>query len=227
MSNPRTETFVPACEVRRELVVINSRFIATLAPAATVDEARAFIARIRREFPDATHNVPAYLVGGDGQVVAHASDDGEPSGSAGRPMLSVLQGSGLSDVAVVVTRYFGGTKLGIGGLVRAYTQAAQAVVAAVPRARKVLTHTVMIGAPYAWLDRLRRLTAQHGGTVLDEAFAAEITLTLRLPVETFPAFHAALREASAGQLEPLIVETRVVRLPLDDLTPCRRENLHA
>ena len=205
---------VPAGEARREIVVVNSRFIAAIAPAETVEEAHAFIARIRAEYPDATHHVPAYIVGGGHSAIAHASDDGEPSGSAGRPALSVLRGSGLGDVVLVVTRYFGGTKLGIGGLVRAYTQAAQEAVAAVPRARKVLSHTVMVGLPYAWLERVRRLVIQHGGQVLDEAFAAEVTLTARFAVEDFPTFQAALREASAGRLEALVLETALVRLPV-------------
>ncbi len=221
MSLPTEAAYpVPACEVQREIVVVNSRFIAALAPAATVEDARAFIARIRREFPDATHHVPAYIVGGGASAVAHASDDGEPAGSAGRPVLAVLQGSGLGDVVVVVTRYFGGTKLGIGGLVRAYTQAAQSVVMAVPRARKVLSHTVMLGLPYRRLEQVRRLTVQHGGTVLDEAFAAEVTLTLRFPAANFAAFQAALRELSAGQLEAVVLETGMVRLPPPDLSPC-------
>lgn len=206
---------VPAAEVRREIVVVNSRFIAAIAPAETVEEARSFIARIRAAYPDATHHVPAYIVGGGSSAVAHTSDDGEPSGSAGRPVLSVLRGSGLGDVVLVVTRYFGGTKLGIGGLVRAYTQAAQEAVAAVPRARKVRCHTVMVGLPYGWLERVRRLVAQHGGVVLDEDFAAEVTLTACFAVEDFPAFQATLREASAGRLEALVLETALVRLPVE------------
>ena len=111
---------LPARETRTEIKVKNSIFIATAAPVFTVAEAKAFVGRIKMEFADATHNVPAYLVGFGTTVTAHCSDDGEPSGTAGRPMLAVLQGSGLGDVAVVVTRYFGGTKLGTGGLVRAY-----------------------------------------------------------------------------------------------------------
>lgn len=205
---------VPAAEARCEIVVVNSRFIATIGPAETVEQARAFIERVRAAFPDATHHVPAYIIGGGASAIAHASDDGEPAGTAGRPALAVLQGSGLGDVVLVITRYFGGTKLGIGGLVRAYTQAAQAAVAAVPRARKVRTHTVMLGVPYPWLERVRRLVAAHRGTVLDEAFAAEVTLTACFAVEDFLAFQQTLREASAGQLEALVLETGVTRLPM-------------
>ena len=86
---------LPAEEVRRELTVSNSRFIATLAPVSSVDEAKAFVARIRKEFADASHNVPAYIIGGGNSITEYCSDDGEPSGTAGRPALAVLRGSGL------------------------------------------------------------------------------------------------------------------------------------
>ena len=94
-----------------------------------------FIARIKKEFADASHNVPAYIIGGGNTVTEFCSDDGEPNGTSGKPALAVLRGSGLGDVAVVVTRYFGGTLLGTGGLVKAYTEATQLVVQAVPRAQ--------------------------------------------------------------------------------------------
>jgi uncharacterized YigZ family protein len=110
---------IPAEEIRREIVVINSRFIASLAPAFTVEQAKNYLINIRKEFSDASHHVPAYIIGHYSSEISHCSDAGEPSGSAGRPALAVLRGSGLGDVIVVVTRYFGGTKLGIGGLVRA------------------------------------------------------------------------------------------------------------
>jgi uncharacterized YigZ family protein len=198
---------VPASEIRREIVVQGSRFIATLAPVFSVEEAKAFIARMRAEFADATHNVPAFLVGGGNSVMAHASDDGEPSGTAGRPTLAVLRGSELGDVAVVVTRYFGGTKLGTGGLVRAYTQAAQEVVSVVPRAEKVMAHTALLAIPYAMLERIRILVETENGEILSEDFAADITVTLRFQVDDFPAFEAKLQEVSSGKLDAKIVET--------------------
>lgn len=191
---------VPAKEVRQEIVIQGSHFIATLAPAFSVDEAKDFLARIRTEFSDATHNVPAYLVGGGNSVLAHASDDGEPSGTAGRPALAVLKGSGLGDVAVVVTRYFGGTKLGTGGLVRAYTQAVREVVAAVPRAEKALADTLLLATPYPLLARIRILVDKIGGEILDEEFAADVTLTLRFRVDDTARFQAGLQELSSGKL---------------------------
>lgn len=198
---------IPAAETRVEIAVKNSRFIATAAPVFSVDEAKAFISRIKAEFSDASHNVPAFLVGFGAAVTAHCSDDGEPSGTAGRPLLSVLQGSGLGDVALVVTRYFGGTKLGTGGLVRAYTDAAKTVLDALPRAEKVPTHTVLAAVPYPLLERVRLLMAQYHGRVLEEQFAADITITAQFTVARFPGFQDALRELSHGALAAEIVET--------------------
>jgi uncharacterized YigZ family protein len=187
---------IPAAETRVEIRVLNSRFIATAAPVFSVDEAKAFVARIRAEFPDATHNVPAFVVGHGASVIAHTSDDGEPSGTAGRPALAVLQGSGLGDVAVVVTRYFGGTKLGTGGLVRAYGDAVRALLEVLPRAQKVPTHTLLVATPYPLFERVRLAVEAHGGQILEEEFAAEVTITARFPVERVAAFQATLQELS-------------------------------
>jgi uncharacterized YigZ family protein len=205
---------VPAAETRRELIISNSRFISSLAPAFSVDEAKAFIARIKAEFPDASHNVPLYIIGHGDSEVAHCSDAGEPSGTAGRPALAVLRGSGLGDVVVVVTRYFGGTKLGTGGLVRAYSEAVRSVVDWVSRAKKVLTHTTMLVIPYTYLERVRLLVAAQDGVILDEDFAANVTLTTRLMVEKLPAFQASLSELSNGRVQAEIIETKDILMPL-------------
>lgn len=205
---------VPASQVRNEIIVVNSRFIASLGPVFTVEEAKAFVARIRNEFSNASHHVPVYLVGHGSSVIAHCSDAGEPPGTAGRPALAVLQGSGLGDVAVVVTRYFGGTKLGTGGLVHAYSEAVRQVIAITPRAQKRLTHLVMIGLPYRMLEQVRLLVAAHHGQVIDEDFAAEVTQTARFPVESLASFQAALGELSRGTLQAEIIETGTVLVPL-------------
>jgi uncharacterized YigZ family protein len=209
-----TPYLIPAEEIRREHVVANSRFIATLAPVANTEEARTFIARIRKEFSDATHNVPAYVIGGGNHVTDYCSDDGEPSGTAGRPALTVLRGSGLGDVAVVITRYFGGTLLGKGGLVRAYTESTQMVVNAVRRARRQQVHVMMLALPYNLLERVRILIQKHQGDILDESFAADITMTLRLPVDNTDQFQADLSELSAGTLQAETIETTERLLPI-------------
>jgi uncharacterized YigZ family protein len=205
---------IPAHETRSEHIVVNSRFIATLAPVFNTDEARAFIKRIRAEFFEATHNVPAYIIGGGNNVTDYCSDDGEPQGTAGRPALSVLRGSGLGDVVIVITRYFGGTLLGTGGLVKAYTESTQMVVKAVPRAQKMQVHIAMLVLPYNLLERIRLLTRRHNGNILGEDFAADITMTLRFPVENFPAFQADLRQLSSGSLQAEIIETSEMLVPV-------------
>lgn len=199
---------IPLHEIRREQVVVNSRFIATLAPVFTIEEGRAFLTRLRQEFADASHNVPAYIIGGGNTVTEYFSDDGEPPGTAGRPALAVLRGSGLGDVAVVVTRYFGGTLLGTGGLVKAYTEATRLVVDAVERGRRVPVYVAMVAIPYNLLERLRLLVAQQGGAVLDEEFAGDITMTLQFPVEEFDRFQHELREMSAGKLQAEVIESK-------------------
>ncbi|NWG06216.1 MAG: YigZ family protein [Chloroflexi bacterium] len=199
---------IPLSEIRREHVVVNSRFIATLAPVFSVEEARMFIARIKEEFSDATHNVPAYIIGGGNTVTEFCSDDGEPTGTSGKPALAVLRGSGLGDVAVVVTRYFGGTLLGTGGLVRAYTESTQSVVNAVGRGRRVPVHVALLAIPYNLLERVRLMATRHNGEVCGEDFGGDVTMTLQFPVESFDGFQNALRELSAGKLMAEVIETK-------------------
>jgi uncharacterized YigZ family protein len=205
---------VPLNEIRREQIVINSRFIATLAPVFSIDEARAFLAGIKKEFADASHNVPVYIIGGGNTVTEYFSDDGEPSGTAGKPALAVLRGSGLGNVAAVVTRYFGGTLLGTGGLVKAYTESTQMVVNAVRRGRRVPVHVAMLAIPYHLLERVRLLVTRQRGEVLGEDFAADITMTLQFPIDSFDAFQNELREMSAGKLKAEVIESRETIVPV-------------
>jgi uncharacterized YigZ family protein len=205
---------VPLTEIHREHVVVNSRFIATLAPAFSIDEARDFIARVKKEFADAAHNVPVYIIGGGNTVTEYFSDDGEPAGTAGRPALAVLRGSGLGDAALVITRYFGGTLLGTGGLVKAYTESAQSVVNTVGRGERVPVHLALLAIPYNLLERLRLLSTRHRGEVLAEDFAGDITLTLQFPVSEFDSFQLGLRELSAGKLQAEVIETKETIVPV-------------
>ena len=198
---------IPAKETRTEITVVNSRFIATLAPVFSVKDAKSFIARIKSEFSDASHNVPAFVVGYGSSVIAHCNDDGEPSGTAGRPALAVLQGSGLGDAAVVVTRYFGGTKLGKGGLVRAYGNSVRVVLKQVPLAEKVSTHTVMVAIPYSYFERVRIIIDEHHGKILDEDFGTDVTITCQFLVDVFPAFQEKLKELTHGGTTAEIIST--------------------
>jgi len=198
---------IPAKRTRTEIMVLNSRFIATAAPVFSVEEAREFIHAIIQEFSDASHHVPAFLVGFGQSVTAHCSDDGEPSGTAGRPALAVLQGSGLGDIAVVVTRYFGGTKLGTEGLVRAYTDSVKAVLEILPLAEKVPTHTAMLVIPYSLYEQVKLMIQEFKGKVLDEDFGGDVTISIQFQVELFEAFNARMIELSRGKIKAEIVET--------------------
>ncbi len=207
---------IPAAPAETELLVVNSRFIASLSPAFSVEEARAFQKSIRQRFPDATHHVPAFVIGHGNSVITHCSDDGEPSGTAGRPALAVLQGSGLGDAAVVVTRYFGGTLLGTGGLVKAYGDAVREVLKLVRRAVKVPTTTIGLQLPYALFEQVQRLAAARGGELLESQFLADVTLMLRFRDEQLDAFLRQLSNLSAGQIQPVVLERNPETIfPLD------------
>jgi putative IMPACT (imprinted ancient) family translation regulator len=122
--------------------------------------------------------------------------------------LTVLRGSGLGDAVLVVTRYLGGTLLGTGGLVKAYTEAAQSVVNAVERGQRVPIHVVMAAIPYNLLERVRILTSKNHGKILGEDYAGDITLTLQFPVENFENFQTDLRELSAGKIHAEVIEMK-------------------
>lgn len=190
---------IPAATAHTEILVVNSRFIGSAGYTPTVDAAKDFIAAVRTEYPDASHHAYAYLVGYGASVTAGMSDAGEPSGTAGRPLLAVVRGSNLGDVSVVVTRYFGGTLLGTGGLVHAYSDAARAVLAVLPRTDRVITSTLTVRVDYAAYQLVRQVLATYAATITDEAFAADVMLTVELPVANVDACRGALAEATAGQ----------------------------
>ncbi len=207
---------VPAIEIRREFKDLNSRFIATLAPADSVEAARTFITRVQKEFADASHHVPAFIIGHGASQVSHCSDAGEPSGSAGRPALAVLQGSGFGDVVVVVTRYYGGTNLGIGGLVRAYGDAVRSVISEVPQAYKLLAHTVRVSYTYPFVERMRLLVKAQKGQILNEEFGSDVNMTAQFPAENLVAFENGVAELTNGLGVVKVSATGEITLPVID-----------
>ncbi len=192
---------------RTETQVSNSRFICTIDRVTTAAEVKPYLARLRAEMPDASHHVYAFRIGYGNSVIEGMSDDGEPPGTAGPPVLAVLRGSPLGDILVAVTRYFGGTKLGTGGLVRAYGDAARQGLASLPTETNILKKMLGLEVPYPIYERVKRLIAEHQGAVEDETFAADVTLMVNMPVETIPAFTQALRELSNGQVEPVMLDS--------------------
>jgi putative IMPACT (imprinted ancient) family translation regulator len=183
--------------VEGELKEKGSRFLAIAVPVRARDDAETFIAAQTARFREATHVVPAFLLH-DG--TAFASDAGEPAGSSGPPLLHAIEGAGLADVAAVVVRWFGGTKLGIGGLVRAYSGALQlaladaATTAAVPALRVVVRYDHDRTSPV-----LRTVTA-HGGRDLDQEYGEGVTCTFTMPAAAWDAFVVHLRDATQGAI---------------------------
>lgn len=203
---------VPASRYSAESWAKNSRFISTIGPAFSVSDAREFIAEICDLYRDATHNVPAYVIGSGPSTTAHASDDGEPSGTAGKPALSVLMGSGLGDTVLVITRYYGGTKLGTGGLVKAYSHAAREAVLGVPKARKIKVHQASITCPYAMYERYLRLLRLHNALNIQEFFTDQVRIEFSLPIMAADALQSAVKELSNGQLTAKILTKDLIAL---------------
>jgi len=190
---------VPGAVTRTETDVRKSRFIATVARADSVAAAREFIQSIRDEFPDATHNCWAFVVGPPGSTRSNgAGDDGEPGGTAGRPMLGVLLNSGVGDIAVVVTRYFGGIKLGRGGLVHAYSIAVPNALRATPLGERRAMVTIRVVVPYAAVDPARRAIAAAEGRIDDESFGTDARLTVTCPAHRRDELEAALTDVTSG-----------------------------
>ena len=191
---------IPQGEARIERQVKNSRFIGRAAYTPSIEAAKAFIEQVKAEEPHCSHAVYAFAVGHGAAVTHGMSDAGEPSGSAGRPALAVVKGSGLGDVTVVIVRYFGGTKLGTGGLVKAYTEATQLVLAELSVTEKVERQSVQVTIPYPYYDLIKRLVEAHQGQLDGEEFAAEVTLFLTFTSDDLLAFEVALAEITRGQM---------------------------
>lgn len=197
---------VPASPAEVRIQVSNSTFIASAHPAASPEEAREFIDRVKHQHPDAAHHVPIFVIGHPPATIEHSSDDGEPSGTAGRPALAVLRGSGLGDIVVVITRYFGGTKLGTGGLVRAYSDAVRALLTILPVAYKTATITTRFTLPYGLYEQAQLLVQQSHGRILDQNFEIEVSLTCKFRQADFPGFQNRLIELSNGQVRPPVID---------------------
>lgn len=197
---PPTEPFhTLAGRGRAAFAVKGSEFVGHAAPADSVETAEAFLAEVRETHPDATHNVPAYRVRAD-PLREYASDDGEPSGSAGRPVLNVLTGEGLENAVVVVTRYYGGTNLGIGGLVRAYGRAAKAAVADAGTREAVPHETVRAVVDYDDSGTVRGIV-ESVATDFEATYEARVTFEARVPVGEAESFRDRLRSATGGRVE--------------------------
>ena len=186
-----------------EIVEKKSRFIATIRKCENEEEAVAFIEEMKKKYWDARHNCSAFIIGSRGELT-RCSDDGEPSGTAGRPMLEVLTGSGIRNIAVVVTRYFGGTLLGTGGLVRAYTAAASGALQQAEIVSMRLVTDCAVTVPYPKFEQAQRMIAAAGAKLQEPEYADAVTLRWRMPAGTEEALCHDLSELTRGSAEVTI-----------------------
>lgn len=183
----------------KEIVIKKSRFIGQIKPVESEAEAIAFIEEIKKKHWNATHNCSAYMIG-ERDEIQKQSDDGEPSGTAGKPILEVIKQQGLKNVAIVVTRYFGGIMLGAGGLIRAYTDGAVAATEAGEVITRVLHRVVFAELDYTWLGKVENELRNREIRTGETAFADNVTL-LCLPLESeAEAFKAWLVDLTQGQV---------------------------
>lgn len=186
---------------RVEQDIEKSRFITTIARASTAEEARAFVDEVRREFPDATHNCWAFSANPPGESLSVGmSDDGEPSGTAGRPMLQVLQHAEVGEIAAVVTRYYGGVKLGTGGLVRAYTSSVQQALASAPTVPFVTYKPCQLLVDYSDHGRIQRALPAYEVKIVEEVFTDRVRFELQVPSDRFEQLCVDIPELTNGRV---------------------------
>lgn len=184
-----------------DLKVKGSRFIADIAPVQTKEEVERLLLGIRKEFHDATHHCFAYRLGADALQV-RAADDGEPAGTAGKPILLVLTARKLTNVLLIITRYFGGTKLGTGGLARAYAEAAQQAVSMSKVVKVYLTSRVLLEVHYEDIPRMERLIHAFGGTIEESTYLESVTLRVAIRQSKIQEFRRSVTETFQGRVEP-------------------------
>ena len=182
-----------------ELVEKKSRFIATIRPVASEEEAVAFIEEMKKKYYDARHNCSAFVIGSKGELT-RSSDDGEPSGTAGRPMLEVLTGSGIRNIAAVVTRYFGGVLLGTGGLVRAYSGAVKMALEQCETITRRYGVQMLIKTDYNGVGKIQYLLGSKDVVIQDSVYAADVQMTVLVPIEEYDRLCKELVEATNGRV---------------------------
>ena len=193
-----------------EYIIEKSRFIAHAMPVTSLDEARDYVAAVKEEYRDATHNVPAIIVGAK-QEVQWASDDGEPSGTSGLPMLKLIAGEGLTNLAVVVTRYFGGIKLGTGGLARAYTAAARLGLDVAGICDVMESALIRYEFDYTYLSKLQNLASGGKFEIIDPEYSDVVRAGIRCLAEDEEEIRGIMTNLTSGQARVLQEEKGIIR----------------
>ena len=206
-----TEYYIPAGPGEASFVEKRSEFLGHVRMVETEEDAKAFVAQVKKEHYDARHNCWCYAIK-DGPV--RYSDDGEPQGTAGQPMLNVFQREQIENICCVVTRYFGGILLGAGGLVRAYAKGAKIAVDAAGKSMKRVWTVLYLPCPYSWYERVKLETESCGGIIRSTDFGSEVELELLFPQAKAPEFLARLTDMTAGTVEAMETGTEYRAFPI-------------
>ena len=212
--SPTVEFTSVSKEFRHEYIVDKSRFITTISPCTTEEEEQAFIGRINKEFWDATHNCTAYALGPK-QEQQRSSDNGEPSGTAGKPMLEVLKKTGITNVAVVVTRYFGGIKLGAGGLIRAYSHSVAETLRLASKELHTTRTQLQVTIDYSLYGAVERFL-QDKKLHYEANFGEHVTVIILVPPTDVENIQKELQDMSHGAATCTILDSIEVVLPIDE-----------
>jgi uncharacterized YigZ family protein len=191
---------VPVGTARSETTVKRSRFVAEGWNVASREEVTRIVATVRGEHPGANHVVFAFVIGDQRSELLGMSDDGEPHGTAGRPVLEVLKGSGVTDCLLTVVRYFGGTKLGTGGLVRAYSDAARECLAILPSREKRDLRPATVSCSYELHRQVRTVLEEHDAVIADESFASEVTIRCEIETGSEEELQKRISDVSRGTI---------------------------
>lgn len=189
---------IPKAICHTEIEIKKSRFIASAFPVESTEELKQLLIAVRKEHPQANHVVHASILGKQGNIYG-MSDDHEPKNTAGRPILEVLKGSGITNIAVTVVRYFGGTKLGTGGLVRAYTEACQAVLAILPVEEAIEKIEIKIVIPYHLYEAAKAALLRFETDIIEEQFLTDVSIQGLLPLHFAESLEKEITELSAGR----------------------------
>ncbi|CUA87513.1 YigZ family protein [Pseudidiomarina woesei] len=197
---------VPVKHTVNEIIIKNSRFIASAQAADSMQAHQQHLLQCQHAWPDASHYCTAAIVAAPGNSQAYAmSDDGEPSGTAGKPMFHVLQSSGLGEVSVVVTRYFGGVKLGTGGLQRAYSQAVAEVLKLLPTQEKILRKLAYINYDYADQNAIEHFIKRYDSEILEQEFTEQVSMRLAVVAESALSLQNDIKNATQGRVALTII----------------------
>ena len=186
-------------QARFELKVQGSKFIASVLPSRTKPEAEEFVVLTKKQYHDATHNCYAYRCGTE-RSLFRFNDDGEPSGTAGKPILAAIDKAGLTDVCVIVTRYFGGTKLGVGGLIRAYGEAAEQALSASEQVTRYVYDAVRVSFPHSRISNVMHVASRCGARIVDTVYDEEVHLVLEIRRSQAEKLHSQLVDHTSGNI---------------------------